>query len=67
MSPDIRAEEAFASCPDGERAPRLEDSRYADLYIGRYASGHARGCPQAIPEVRAQVFPVACECGRWPK
>jgi hypothetical protein len=36
--------------------------QYDSLYLERYASGHKRGCPRAIPEIRRAMFQPPCEC-----
>jgi len=44
----------------------LQEKLQQALYIERYAQGHDRTCPCAIPELRRNIF-TKCICGKTQK
>ena len=44
----------------------LQEKLQQALYIERYAQGHSRECPCAIPELRKNIF-TKCSCGQTQK
>jgi hypothetical protein len=47
----------------GERERRAQGrARWAALWLERWAAGHLKGCPQAIPEARDAIFIAPCAC-----
>ena len=45
------------------RMTSLQEKLQMALYIERYAQGHSKECPCAIPELRRNIF-TKCICGK---